>query len=391
MLPCRYIKQFIYTLLFISYSACVTRYNPPAIQAANSYLVVDGFINTGKNAISTIVLSRSKNLADTVTFIPELNAQLSIMSNTGASYPLIDSNKTGKYTSAILNLNQNDQYKIIITSSNGHQYQSTFVSSKTTPPIDSLTWQQNVNTQGVTINVNSHDPANKTHYYRWDFTETWQHNSPEIASWVLINGLITTLGADYLHDPNQIHYCWTTAPSRNIVVGTSVGLGQDVISLKPLNFIPYNDERLTVRYSILANQYALSEDAYNYWLLIQNNSQNLGTLFDLKPSQLNGNIQCLSNPNEPLIGYISACTVEQQRIFITNAQVNNWITQEPYNECSTQIIPTDPNNFQIYNFPDTSYTPWYFTGNNIPALIVVKKYCVDCRTGGGTNVKPSFW
>ena len=60
----------------------------------------------------------------------------------------------------------------------------------------------------------------------------------------------------------------------------------------------------------------------------------------------------------------------------------------------TKLIPGSlplSNNFEIYNYEDTSYTPWYFTGNNIPFLIIVKKECVDCRTQGGTNAKPSFW
>jgi hypothetical protein len=352
---------------------------------------VDGFINTSPNGITSILLSRSKNLADTVSFIPELHAQLSIVNTAGNTVHLIDSNNTGRYSSTVLNLNQGDQYSLKITTSNGHQYQSALVSSKTTPPIDSLTWQFSTKNNGVTINVNSHDPANNTHYYRWDFSETWQHNSPEIAQWVLNNGIVSPLGADYLNDPLQIHKCWTTAPSTNILVGNSLGLSQDVISMKPIQFIPFNDVRLTVRYSILVNEYALSEDAYNYWVLIQNNSQNLGGLFDLMPSQLTSNIQCITNPNEPVIGYISACTVQQQRLFITNAQVPGWTIQEPYNECLTLTIATDPNNFEIYNYPDTTYTPWYFTGDNIPALVVVKKYCVDCRTQGGTNSKPTFW
>jgi len=385
------IRNFLYCFICLCCITCVKPYSPPAITAANNYLVVDGFINTSPNSITSILLSRSKNLADTVSFIPELHAQLSIVNTAGNTYPLIDSNNTGRYSSVFLTLNQGDQYRIKITTSNGHQYQSALVSSKTTPPIDSLTWQFSTKNNGVTINVNSHDQANNTHYYRWDFSETWQHNSPEIAQWVLNNGIVTPLGADYLNDPLQIHKCWTTAPSTSILVGNSLGLSQDVISMKPIQFIPFNDVRLTVRYSILVNEYALSEDAYNYWVLIQNNSQNLGGLFDLMPSQLTSNIQCITNPNEPVIGYISACTVQQQRIFITNAQVPGWVKQEPYNECLTLIIATDPNNFQIYNYPDTTYTPWYFTGDNIPALVVVKKYCVDCRTQGGTNSKPTFW
>ena len=387
-------KKILYPILLILvtiYAACVKPYNPPAITAPNNYLVVDGFINTGNSAITTMVLSRSKNLSDTVSFIPELHASVSIESSSGSVYNLFDSVNNGRYSSTTLSLNPAEQYRINITTSDKFKYQSAYVTSKPTPAIDSLNWIQDPSSLGVTINVNTHDPANSTHYYRWDFMETWQHNSPDIASWVLINGIITPLSADYLNDPRQIHKCWTSAPATTINVANSLSLSQDIISQHPITFIPYNDVRLTVRYSILVNQYAITQDAYNYWQLVQNNSQNLGTLFDLAPSQLNSNIQCISNPNTPVIGYISASTLQQQRIFITNAQVAGWVLFEPYNECTTKVIPTDPNNFQIYNYPDTTYTPWYFTGDNIPALVIVKKYCVDCRTQGGTNAKPSFW
>jgi hypothetical protein len=386
-----YIRFLVIVLCFVLYGACIKSYSPPAIKSANNYLVVDGFVNTAQNAITRYALSRSRNLADTAAYMPELNAQVSMETAAGSSYPLVDSGNTGHYASAPLTLDPNGQYRIRITASNGHQYLSTLVSPKTTPPIDSLTWGRDPQTSGVVVYVNAHDPSNNTRYYRWDYTETWEHHSPEIAQWVLINGIVVPLGADYLNDLRQIHICWSTAPASHIVVGNSLGLSLDVISRQPVNKIPFDDERLTVRYSILVNQYALTEDAYNYWTLIQNNSQNLGGLFDLTPSQLNSNIVCTTNPAEPVIGYISASTTSQQRLFIDHGQVPDWISQEPYNQCLTQTIPTDTNNFQLYTFPDTSYTPWYFTGTFIPALVVVKKYCVDCRTQGGTNSKPSFW
>jgi hypothetical protein len=386
-------KQSIYLFLFLvllSY-ACVKPYEPPAIKVKNNYLVIDGVINTNVNGITTIVLSRSKNLLDSVSFIPELNAKISIISTSGLIYNLVDSNQKGKYSSAPLNLNPSNQYKIQITTSSNHQYESAFVNVKTTPEIDSINWNQDEINKGIHLNVSTHDPNNQTNYYRWDFEETWQYNTKEIAQWVNIDGYIRSLGIEFLNDPLQIHQCWTTKFSPKIIVSNSVGLAKDVISLQPLHFIPFNDERLTIKYSILVSQYALSQDAYNYWQLVQNNSQSLGTLFDLMPSQLVSNISCVSNPNEPVIGYISASSIQQKRIFIRNIEVNNWVKRIPGYECLTQVIETNPIDFRIYKFADTSFAPWYFTGSNPPFLVVVKKSCVDCRLKGGVNVKPSFW
>jgi hypothetical protein len=383
------ISPFLFILLLLS--ACVKPYEPPAIKAKNNYLVIDGVINTNSKGVTTIILSRSKNLIDTVSFIPELNAKVTIVSATGLTYDLLDSIQNGKYKSTPLNLNPSHQYKIQIRTSNNRQYESSFVNAKTTPAIDSISWNQDAVNNGINLKVSTHDPNNETKYYRWDFVETWQHNTKEIAQWVNVNGYIRSLGIDFLNDPLQIHQCWTSSSSPNIVVANATGLSKDVISLQPLHFIPFNDERLTIRYSILVSQYALSQDAYNYWQLVQNNSQNLGTLFDLMPSQLVSNITCVSDPTEPVIGYISASSIQQKRLFIRNDEVNNWIKRIPGIDCIPQIINTNPTDFRIYNFPDSNYAPWYFSGSNPPFLVIVKKTCVDCRLSGGENVKPLFW
>ena len=262
--------------LMLLLTACIKAYEPPAIKAKNNFLVIDGTINMGVNGITSVVLSRSKNLADTVRFIPELGASVQIESNRGMVYTLIDSFQQGKYASVPLNLSFSDQYKLKITTANGRQYQSSFVKAKNTPAIDSVSWNQDIINKGIHLKVSTHDPANATKYYRWDFMETWQYNTKEIAQWVNVNGYIQSLGIDFLNDPLQIHQCWTTKPAPKIIVGNSIGLVSDVISLQPLHFIPYNDERLTVKYSILVQQYALQQEAHDYWQLVQNNSQNLG-------------------------------------------------------------------------------------------------------------------
>jgi len=54
-------------------------------------------------------------------------------------------------------------------------------------------------------------------------------------------------------------------------------------------------------------------------------------------------------------------------------------------------IPLDQLNLLIYNYPDTSYGPYHFSGDFIISLVVAPKSCMDCRYQGGVNIKPSFW
>jgi len=379
------VKNLIYffvLLLTTCLAACRQAYNPPAITAANNYLVVDGFINTGANAITTFNLNRSRNLGDsTVTGIPELNAVASIVSSSGASYPLTDTANTGIYSSIPLNLDITQQYSIAITTSDGQKYSSEPVPCKQTPPIDSLYWQQ---PSDLIIYVNTHDPTGNTHYYRYDYQETWEHDAELSTPWIAVNDTLQATDST-----NQRSQCWSTAPSTNIILATSSALAQDIIVAFPVETIPQGDARLEIGYSILVRQYAMTENAYNYWLLIQKTSQELGTLFDIQPTQLIGNIHCLTNPSAPVIGFISASSVQQQRINIYISSLTNWIHNSPGLNCGTIEIGYNASDFPAFSYPDTSYGPYYFNGPD--SLVLAPSFCTNCLYFGGTTIKPNFW
>src|SRR6185295_8904864 len=254
---------------------------------------------------------------------PELNAQVLIVGAGGEMFPLADTGTNGNYVSALLNLDPNQQYQISVTTSDGNKYLSDLVTPKIAPPIDSLSWElvddPAVGTQVVNIYVNSHDPTNHTRYYRWDYLETWQHQSTFETFWALKNGVETPIDAS-----ENNHNCWTTAHSTSIILGTSITLNEDVISTaRVANFLK-DEPKLDIDYSILVRQYPLDADAYKYWLTVQKNSQSLGGLFDLQPSQITGNMHSVTNPANIAFGYISASSVQEQRIFISNKNLPEW-------------------------------------------------------------------
>jgi hypothetical protein len=187
---------------------------------------------------------------------------------------------------------------------------------------------------------------------------------------------------------NQKHRCWTTDTSANILLANSAALHQDIIDSFNLITLPDGDQKITKVYSILVRQYALTEDAYNFWLLIQKTTQDVGTLFDIQPTQLTGNIHCTSNPAVPVIGYISACTAQQQRIYIAESSLHNWIhNQAGFVGCDTVSIPFSFANPFAYNYPDTNFAPYYFDGS---ALVLASSVCLNCLLLGGTNIRPPF-
>lgn len=371
------VKRFCTYLLLLIFACCKQAYEPPAVKANNNFLVVDGFINTTANAKTIIALSRSRNLVDTVDLVPERNAQVFIESKSGLSY-ILPAQSAGVYSNlAAIAFNQNDEYRIRIKTTDS-EYASDFVPIKRSPLIDSISWKQD---NDVTISVSTHDPQALTKYYRWEYVETWEYRSYLKNFLGLANGLI-------FYRDTAVNRCWSSSNSTDIVVGNSIKLSEDRIDQNPVLKIPNKSLKIQYRYSALINQYALTEDAYNYWETLKKNTQQLGTLFDPQPSQLKGNIHSLKNPAEPVLGYISASSVTSKRVLISNNELTDWMVNDIGLDCQELTIPQDPVNVLKFNYPDTSYYPYFYVTGG---LVIAKRHCIDCTVRGGTTIQPLYW
>ena len=195
-------------------------------------------------------------------------------------------------------------------------------------------------------------------------------------------------GQIYFRDSSELlNKCWSNAASTEILIGSSAKLNEDVISHVPITSIPRNEEKIIERYSILVKQYALTKEAFEHWQILEKNKRQRGTIFDAQPAQLTENIHCITNPGEPVIGWVSASSIEEKRIFIPNSSVAPWGRGPTGVACDVFFI--DPADAAIYlNSPDNA--PAYFvTGGG---LAITRPRCVDCRSNGdGVPVKPAFW
>lgn len=361
---------------------CIQTYVSPYKSPATGYLVVDGYISG--NGMTQYKLTRTIPLPGDSTIPVVTGAQMQVEGSDNSVYPLTEQGN-GQYGIDSLPLTTAVQYRLRISIPNGDTYLSSFVPYKPTPPIDSVNWVQSPD--GVNIYVSTHDPANSTRYYQWTFDQTYEYHSAESSEYIYIpstNSVVPRTPAQ------QIFTCWMDAPSTGLVVGNSTKLSQDVIYQFPLVSIPANSQALSVEYSILVTQYALSDSGYAFLSQMAQINQSLGSIFDAQPSQLTGNIHSLTNSNEPVIGYIQAGTVQQQRIFINNLQLRNWAYS--YN-CPAPDIGVAPNVVQSY-FDGEGFIPLYYNEGGPPlppGWVSNYSTCVDCTTQGGTTQKPSYW
>lgn len=371
-------------LLFILMNHCTSPYNPPAIKGNNQYLTVDGFIRNGQDS-TVFTLSRSANLGGSVGPQPELNAQVTIVGQTSGLIPLFNLGN-GQYGIDQLNLDPSQDYQLKITATNGEQYASDFVPVRQSPPIDSLHWQ--TDSTGVTIYVNTHDPQNNTRYYQWNYTQTWANRVFYNSTIELqADGSVVSRPAD-----QQIYECWTSSNQTSILVTSTAGLSQDVVNEFPINSILNGSVQLSIGYSLFVRQYAITEQGYQYWQALKQNSELTGGLFQPQPSSVAGNIHCVTNPSEPAFGYISACTESTMRLFISFNQLSSWDYVNPTDSTCKFFIPAADSLAYYYTIPNV-YQPFIhcFPGTPICETVLAFSSCVDCRYYGGSNVKPSFW
>lgn len=354
--------------------SCIDPYVPEGVGAAPNYLVVDGYLNS--RGSSTIKLSRTYRLEANAAPPQETGATLFIEQQAGPRFPLSETSP-GTYTSQNLTLNAGSSYRLFISTQRGQQYASAFVTAQITPPIDSVTWRKS-NT-GITIAVNAHDDTGSSQYYRWECEETW-----EITP--LLFPQLEYFNSDLR--PNTVFYpriCWGNEQVTDIKLSKTTNLTQDIISNYALRSYSTTNERFYNRYSILVKQYALSRQEYQYWELLEKNTENIGTLFDPLPSQLTGNVRSLADEAEPVIGYVGCHSLQQQRIFIARNQLpNTWRISSGYDQCIPDTVESRYIR-TVFSYPEN--IPLYYVPGGV---LGTSKECVDCRRRGAA-VKPDFW
>lgn len=363
-------------LVLLSLVGCKDKFDIPLRNTDKSLLVVEGALRVGSEP-TMITLSKTVNVNEQVNYKPVLQAYLAVEDKNGGSTILNDIGN-GRYFHSNLGLIPGNEYRLRIRTADNKEYLSEYVVAKVTPAIDSISWRKE--NEDVFIYINTHDNTNNTRYYKWDFDETWEINSFYNARYQY------TGGSTVIYSPSFHYRCWKYANSTTINLGTSAHLSADVISEFPLLEIKKGSEKLSVRYSILVKQESLTKKAYEYLLLMKKNTESIGSIFDPLPSDLKGNIQCTSDPNEGVIGFLTASSIVEKRIFITQGETKWKYSQNCDN---VTLVLNNPDSIRAFM---PSLLPFDLTRVNFAEYyMTASPGCVDCVLRGGNLAMPSYW
>jgi len=384
-------KKLLYCLLALLVMGCKENYDSPVHSPVTGYLVVEGVINSGAGA-ANIVLSRTSKLDNNRGIVNETGATVKLEGEDNSVHAFADKGQ-GQYGTNNLNLNTAIKYRLHITAK-GREYLSDFAVVKNNYPIDSISWKRE-NGNGLQLYVNTHDPQNNTRYYQWAYDETWQIRSTFITtlkykitphSPVNIYSVVYRDSSTFSYDPNIIN-CWQYNSSNTLLLGSTAKLSKDIVYL-PLAFVPRGSIKLGVLYSINVKQYAWTKEGYEFLEKMKKNTESTGSIFDAQPSELKGNIHCVTDSSEPVIGYFNICPVQEKRIFINNSDLSLW----GYQSGCTSV--------DIKNISDTIIAQGL---GLMPSVVVeinpfgaitifsaAEPQCIDC-TLRGSNIKPAYW
>jgi hypothetical protein len=172
--------------------------------------------------------------------------------------------------------------------------------------------------------------------------------------------------------------------SEELLIGTAekTEFGQ---MMEIISEIPPSSVKFSVLYRVEITQNAMSKRAYDYFMNIKKNSESIGTIFAPIPSELRGNIRCITDPDRPVIGYVDVSSTVKKRRYIPRSE---GVYEPPYFGCYplrlTELCEIEG---VVPCIPPYYYILWdRFNGT------FIHRRCIDCTyETTNTTQKPDDW
>jgi len=360
---------------------CVDRFTPE-IKKYTDLLVIDGTL-TDQPDKQFVTVSRTSGYTKAL-FYPENGCTVTVLDDKGNIYKYKGKGE-GRYEAEFTqaDLHYGTSYMLRVIANNGEVFESDFQTLNAAPPIDSVTatYGRKVTTEdpagskGYQFFVNTSDQSGNTRYYRWSMLETWEYHAPYRAD-RMWDGAMHKFSF-----PDDRSKCWKTQEVPGIYTATTREISKDLLKNVKLNFVSTGSERLKWRYCLEVREYSLSAEAYEFWSSLEKQTQQTGGLYESQPYTSQGNITCVSNPDEVALGFFSVSGMSKKRILVGPApdrvleKVCKLDTLSGLNPIEMYPVSSYPVYIQVLGF--TTATS--------------ERRCFDCLEGGGTNVRPDYW
>ena len=389
----------IFLLCF--FSSCVEEFRlKPSRASVEKQLVIQGRIAAGDKSI--IYVSYSQPLGEYKQAEKVLDAQVRIVGQNGYQGVLAEyDEENGCYWIDSKELPDDTMYALQVEVNN-ESYQSEYLSLLDTPEIENVTYKEHGD--GISIHVQTKGCENSSSHYMWSYEEDWESHAsvditkiPEDLCWYEPEIYPIPFSDEY----NPYYYCWGHSVSSDILIYSTETLQENVLDIELLR-IPVYDVRISYIYSVLVKQFSLSDEAYHYYRTLEKLSEENSGLFAPMPSELKGNVTCISNPNIPVQGYVLAANIQSKRIYIYESDFKEIVSEYNTLGCLWEKPDLSDENWR-WKWIDlidsgalvvAKYGKWqpYENPAHFMNSVLYRRPCVDCRLGDrATKKRPDFW
>jgi len=373
-------KSAKYSLCFFLVTlSCIDPYWPD-LEGEDAVLVVNALVTD--NPDNQYVLLSISAPANDQKFIAAGGALVVVSDNLGNTIVFHETEAGNYYPDNFTGI-AGRSYRLSVTLPNGKQYTSGFQPLTISDEFDSLYYTVETqlttdllyDTEGAQFYISNIPSGQQEKYYLFQLIETYKFHVDFILKYIEAgNGLIRVT------DPPP-RLCYKTAQLYGFYLFKSKANSDPQSQIMPLHFVTFDTKTLFERYSLLVKQISISEEVFN--LYYQINQQNAsGSLYTKQPYNIIGNVKCLTDDDEPVLGsFIVGGIKEKRRFFDRPPNV-----RFSFSLCFGQ---TDGAGF-IAMRGGTPGNPLYFTLVN-GSFAYAQPECFLCSENGATSEAPDFW
>ncbi len=279
----------------------------------------------------------------------------------------------------------------VLNKETGKEYVSSWERVGKAASIDSLSYSVETEKGQINIALSMHSEGES--YFKWSYEEDWEYHSEvysyldyvtpvrDTPSWNNGYGIMQDRPAD-----KNIYFCWGHDVSDEIMVFSTESQVEDRFVDLEFHKIARTDRKISILYRMNVALEAIPEEAYTYWTNVKTNSEYNGSLFAPNPSEMSGNIRCVNDTTEMVIGYISAAQRSFKGIYVRPPM--GFYKGQPRRD--EDYVDLRGQSWPVYYKND--FLPIDYPNPESNAVVTwAPSRCVDCRKMGGTKNKPADW
>ena len=342
------LKQTLLVVLILLLTGCIDPIDIKNSQQGSHLVVEAAFTNDPEH--NYVRLTYSQPYAEPYMKY-EKNAIVAVHSNNGEVYSFAYDAATNTYypTAGAAAFGIPGQDYMLKVSLGPRVYQSEWVTMKKPVPIDTVHFEIDEQQfafkgdrakklyDGYRVLVDYKDPAGEKNFLRWSFLTTY-----EVATqpWDYV---------DFEGNPRPKDCCakclLTEKLDRFKVIDDRLSNGKHVINQEVL-FMPFY-RYLGVKNKLKVFQYSVTEEAYEFYRLMEQQKEATGTVFDPPPARIVGNMRNVNSEVEQVIGFFDVASVVTKQVTILRDDINhNFLPYKFPDDCrvlpnATSKIPAD--------------------------------------------------